>query len=194
MTQCKTAVFGSAFNPPHMGHADVINQVLAVFDRVIVVPSFTHAFGKTMAAYSLRLNLAQILVSSHPDWQQRVIVSDVEQTIATKKSGNEPVYTFDVLSKLEALRPSDKLVFVVGPDNAAPDTWAKFYKANEIDERWGRWEAQERKKIRSTAIRNKLKAGEKPSLEECPPVIWQAYQPYINEFKLVQENGHSHTI
>lgn len=194
MTQYKTAVFGSAFNPPHMGHADVINQVLAVFDSVIVVPSFSHAFGKAMAAYSLRLDMVKTLVGLHPDWQQRVIVSDIEQTIAVKKADNEPIYTFDVLSELEAQQSSGQLIFVVGPDNAAPNTWAKFYKAKEIDKRWGRWEAEERKQIRSTAIRNKLKAGEKPSLEECPPAIWQAYQPHINSFKWVQENGHNHTL
>ena len=40
MTKLKIAVFGSAFNPPHMGHADVVTQALAHFDRVILVPNF----------------------------------------------------------------------------------------------------------------------------------------------------------
>ncbi len=176
MTQHKMAVFGSAFNPPHMGHADVINQVLEVFDRVIVVPSFSHAFGKAMAAYSLRLDLVRTLVRLHPDWQQRVIVSDIEETIAEKKADNEPIYTFDVLKELEAQQPFDQLVFVVGPDNAVPEIWTKFYKAREIDERWGRWEAKERKKVRSTVIRRQLKTGGHPKPEECPPAIWQAYE------------------
>ena len=175
MTQLKTAVFGSAFNPPHMGHADVINQALEVFAHVIVVPSFSHAFGKTMAAYSLRLDLVRTLVELHLDWQQRVIVSDIEEPIAKKKPVNEPIYTFDVLNELETRKPLEQLVFVVGPDNAEPETWAKFYRAKEIDERWGRWEAKERKKIRSTAIRRQLKIGGYPKPEECPPAIWQAY-------------------
>jgi len=181
MTQYKTAVFGSAFNPPHMGHADVINQALAVFDRVIVVPSYSHAFGKAMAPFAVRLDLVHALVTVHPEWQQRVIVSDIEQTIADNNADDKPVYTFEVLSELAIHQPKDKLVFVVGPDNAVPETWAKFFKAKEIDERWGRWEAKERKQIRSTAIRNRLNAGGKPSVEECPPAIWQVYQAAQNK-------------
>jgi nicotinate-nucleotide adenylyltransferase len=185
MIQNKTAVFGSAFNPPHLGHADVIDQALEVFDRVIVVPSYSHAFGKAMAAYSLRLELAETLIGLHPGWQQRVIVSDIEQTIAEKKADKEPIYTFDVLNELEAQLPKSHLVFVVGPDNAALDTWAKFYKAKEIDERWGRWDAKERVCVRSTAIREIINSGGQPKSSDCPPEIVTVYRRYIKPGKSI---------
>lgn len=183
MTQLKTAVFGSAFNPPHMGHADVINQALEVFDHVIVVPSFSHAFGKAMAAYSLRLDLVRTLVELHPDWQQRVIVSDIEKTIAKNKPVNEPIYTFDVLNELETRKPFEQLVFVVGPDNAEPETWAKFYRAKEIDERWGRWEVKERVSVRSTGIREIINSGGQPISNDCPPEVVAVYREYIESSK-----------
>jgi len=179
MTQYQTAVFGSAFNPPHAGHADVINQALEKFDCVIVVPSFSHAFGKSMAPFELRLDMVNALVKLHSDWLQRVIVSDIEKTIADRKPGNSPIYTYDVLVELEALYQNDPLTFVVGPDNADPQIWAKFYKASEIDKCWGRWEAKERQRVRSTGIRKILKSGGQPRLNECPPEIWTMYRQHI---------------
>ncbi|HIB77351.1 MAG TPA: hypothetical protein EYO58_06995 [Flavobacteriales bacterium] len=40
------AVFGSAFNPPHLGHMDVVRQCLSHVDQVLIVPSARHPFGK----------------------------------------------------------------------------------------------------------------------------------------------------
>ena len=185
MTQYKTAVFGSAFNPPHMGHADVINQALEVFERVILVPSFVHAFGKTMAPFDLRLAMTNVLTKHHTDWLQRVTVSDIEKAIADRKPANSPIYTYDVLVELESLHPNDSLTFAVGPDNANPQTWAKFYNASEIDKRWGHWEAKEQKKIRSTDIREILQSGRQANVNDCPPEIGTMYRQYIELSKKV---------
>lgn len=175
-----TAVFGSAFNPPHMGHADVVEQALAVFDRVILVPSFAHAFGKTMAPFALRLAMAQAL-KTHSGWGERVWVSDIEQDIAVKKEPSAAIYTFDVLSALEVLEPNHAFTFIVGPDNAEPATWAKFYKAEEIDKRWGRWVAQEQKAIRSTGIRTMINNKQCPPEAHCPSIIAEQYRCFIEQ-------------
>lgn len=180
MTHLKIAVFGSAFNPPHMGHADVVTQALAHFDRVILVPNFAHAFGKVMAPFDLRLAMAKML-HAQQNWKGRVIVSDIEQTLAAKKASGEPIYTFDVMEALEPLYPTCKLTFIVGPDNANAQTWAKFYKSNEIEKRWGRWVAQENKHIRSTSIRALIEQGQQPSLEQCPANIVQQYRNFIEQ-------------
>lgn len=172
------AVFGSAFNPPHMGHADVVNQALEVFDQVIMVPSFVHAFGKQMAPFALRVNLTQMLVE-YCKWGERVSISSIEQDIAAQKPKGAPVYTFDVLNKLQAAHPQQGLVFVVGPDNAQTSTWQKFYKADQIEARWGLWAAQERQPIRSTMIRTSINQGLKIGPNICPEEVVKAYANYL---------------
>lgn len=174
MALIKTAIFGSAFNPPHCGHLDVIEQALAEFDQVVVVPSFQHAFGKTMAPFNVRLEMANALIKG----MSSVSVSDIESSIALQKPG-EPIYTYDVLCALEALHPNWVMQFVVGPDNANPEVWQKFYQHKAIGERWGRWPAKERKHIRSTAIREALSRGEVIHSGTCPTDVTAIYTRYL---------------
>ncbi len=184
MTNRRTAVFGSAFNPPHMGHADVINQALGHFSGVILVPSFAHAFGKAMAPFQLRLDMAAAL-AKHCDWGTNVRVSDIEKSIEAHKPRSEPVYTFDVLEAMEKLWPDTQFVFIVGPDNAKNETWQKFYKASEIDQRWGRWAAEEREQIRSTFIRDALSKGADIPSTMCPATVLDHYTNYLLDNKSV---------
>ncbi len=180
MSNRKVAVFGSAFNPPHMGHADAVNQVLEHFDEVILVPSFAHAFGKSMAPFRLRVEMAAALVK-HCGWGVRVKVSDIEESIAARKLSSEPVYTFDVLEALENHNPDTHYTFIVGPDNAVNETWKKFFNAEEIDRRWGRWAAKEREPIRSTYIRKALKDGADIPQKICPATVLDTYKNYLLE-------------
>ena len=165
-----------------MGHADVIQQALAHFDRVILVPNYAHAFGKEMAPFKLRLTMTKML-HTQQSWGERVVVSDIEQTLAQHKPQGEPIYTFDVMAALALMYAQCKLTFVVGPDNANAQTWSKFYKNEEIDQRWGRWVAQENHPIRSTAIRELIEQGLQPSPDQCPAIIAKQYQRFIKQGK-----------
>lgn len=152
----KTAVFGSAFNPPTRGHLDAIEYVLNHDDveRVLLIPSYQHAFAKSMIAYDHRVALLQAFVEDIAD--SRVQAYPVEHLIA---EDDKPVYTFDVLSHLENTASGNgELTFIMGPDNQA--NWSKFYKAAEIEQRWGVFVVPERKPVRSTMVRNALSAGE----------------------------------
>lgn len=46
----RIAVMGSAFNPPSLGHKDVVEQALTQCDQVWLVPAFRHAWGKKHGA------------------------------------------------------------------------------------------------------------------------------------------------
>ena len=52
----KIAVFGSAFNPPSLGHKSVIER-LSHFDKVLLVPSLSHAWGKEMLPFDTRIDM-----------------------------------------------------------------------------------------------------------------------------------------
>lgn len=168
------AVFGSAFNPPHRGHEDVVKQALACADHILLVPSYCHAFGKQMAPYEQRLAMTKAMVVSlsHSlnaplNDSGRIQVSDIERKLSEQKAAGEAIYTFDVLHAIEEENPNASLIFVLGPDNAEPATWDKFYRSQDILDRWGTWVAKEIVPVRSTFIRHTLAQGKLPSEREC---------------------------
>lgn len=148
----KIAVFGSAFNPPSLGHKSVIES-LTHFDRVLLLPSIAHAWGKQMLEYSDRCELVDAFIE---DLQvDNVERSTIEESLYSPESS---VTTYAVLEALEAKYPDSDLTFVMGPDNLL--SFAKFYKAEEIVNRWSLLCCPEKVKVRSTYIRNALKQHE----------------------------------
>ena len=181
------AVFGSAFNPPHCGHEDVIQQALEHADLALLVPSYCHAFGKQMAPFEQRLAMTEAL-ATNLSVAGEVRVSDIERTLSKHKANGKAIYTYDVLHALDAMNPNTSLIFVLGPDNAKPATWNKFYRAQDILNRWTIREAQERIAVRSTGIRNKLAQGILPTEDECPRVVIERLKT-INYYYHSEDEG-----
>jgi nicotinate-nucleotide adenylyltransferase len=165
----KVGVFGSACNPPHIGHADVIQQALNVFDRVIVIPSYVHPFGKVMAPYDIRLSMVKAM-ADELDGGARVVVSDIERIMyeGRVEAGNpSPVFTYHLLCELDRLNPENNHVFIASHDILAPEIWSKFNFGDEIKSHWGVWEAKEQIKVRSTMIRQMVAQGVFSELPVC---------------------------
>lgn len=142
------AVFGSAFNPPSLGHKSVLER-LYHFDHVLLLPSYTHAWGKSMLDYHSRCDLVLAFIE---DIQlDNVALSRLEEEIAL---GDEAITTFSVLEALEMRYPDADLTFVIGPDNFI--NFSKFYKATEIMNRWQVLSCPETVAIRSTDIRESI--------------------------------------
>nr|WP_321241869.1 nicotinate-nicotinamide nucleotide adenylyltransferase [uncultured Tolumonas sp.] len=145
----RIAVMGSAFNPPSLGHKDVVEQALKHCDQVWLVPAFRHAWGKSMAPYPQRCEMVKQFVEDIAD--PRVSLCAIEHEIASDK----PVYSFDLLAELQTrIQPDDQLLLVIGPDNAA--AFDKFYRASDIRQRWQLLVVKERISVRSTKIRTAL--------------------------------------
>ncbi|WP_318435983.1 nicotinate-nicotinamide nucleotide adenylyltransferase [Photobacterium leiognathi] len=146
------AVFGSAFNPPSLGHRSVLER-LAHYDKVLLLPSYSHAWGKTMLDYSLRCQLVSAFIKDIA--QSNLELSTLEQEIAID---DEAITTFAVLEELEKRFPEHQITFVVGPDNFL--NFGNFYMSKEILSRWQVLACPETLPIRSTLIREKLAKGE----------------------------------
>lgn len=142
------AIFGSAFNPPSLGHKSVIER-LTHFDKVILLPSFSHAWGKQMLDYDARCELVTVFIEDLS--QDNLELSTLERDIAV---GDEAITTFAVLEAFEKHFPQANLTFVVGPDNFLH--FGKFYKADEITQRWQVLACPETVKVRSTQIREEI--------------------------------------
>ena len=165
-------IFGSAFNPPTLGHKNALQQAAQHCQRLLVVPSASHAFGKNMLPYELRYRMLSAFVQDiQADVACPIEVSNVEQTLL--QEGYTPVYTFDVLARLEKQLATSDLAFILGPDNAHPDTWQSFYKHEEIDQRWHKIICQEQQPIRSTRLRESVQAGsdDQTLLQQTTPSV-----------------------
>ncbi|MDA9557882.1 nicotinate-nicotinamide nucleotide adenylyltransferase [Vibrio sp.] len=145
----KIAVFGSAFNPPSLGHKSVIES-LSHFDEVLLLPSIAHAWGKEMLPYDQRCELVNAFLKDIE--VNNAQLSTIEKEIY--KNG-ESVITYEVLIALQSKNPEAELTFILGPDNFF--NFSRFAKAEEIVQRWHILMCPENVKIRSTDIRNALK-------------------------------------
>jgi nicotinate-nucleotide adenylyltransferase len=115
----KVAVYGGSFDPPHVSHVLAVAYAFAMggFERVLVVPVFAHAFGKSLAPFDDRLAMTRLAMRglSFAD------VSDVERELGT------PSYTWKTLQHLHALHPDWELRLVVGSDVLLESSkWERF--------------------------------------------------------------------
>tara|TARA_B100001057_G_C22831102_1_gene943426 strand:+ start:1182 stop:1703 length:522 start_codon:yes stop_codon:yes gene_type:complete len=166
----KIAIFGSAFNPPSLGHKSVIDS-LTHFDKIFLVPSIAHAWGKEMLDFDTRCQLVNAFISD-------LSLDQVELSLIEKRlfTPGDSVTTYAVLSEFQKLHGDAELTFVIGPDNFFK--FSSFYKSEEITERWSVMACPEKVKIRSTDIRNALISGSDVSKMSTKSVT-----------KMLQDNG-----
>lgn len=155
----KIGVLGASFNPPTRGHEDVLKQALIEFDEILLVPSIAHPFEKKAIALGDRLAMLELFIAPWQTNDKKVIkIFNIEPVIQANNPQQNKVYTFDVLSAIESYYHSQneavRLQFIVGPDNASPLVWQKFYRHEEIEKRWGIWVAKEQLPIHSTMVRD----------------------------------------
>jgi nicotinate-nucleotide adenylyltransferase len=105
----RLGVFGGSFDPVHLGHllvADDVRRQMRL-DRVLFVPTChpPHKRGP-MTSYRRRLALTQLAIAGEPGFE----LCRIEEL----RPG--PSYTVDTLTGIRALYPGDALFLVVGSD------------------------------------------------------------------------------
>lgn len=105
------AVFGGAFDPPHVGHVLVASYASATydFDRVLVVPTFEHPHQKHMAPFRDRKAMLDLAFST----LRNVAICDLEEQLGGAS------YTIRTLNALQSQHPAVQLRLVVGADLVA---------------------------------------------------------------------------
>ncbi len=105
----RTGVFGGAFDPVHLGHllvADDVRRRLRL-RRVLLVPTFRPPHrGKTAAPYRHRRRMLELAVSG---WRELEVCPVEEER-------PEPSYTVDTLRVLRVRLPDESLHLIVGAD------------------------------------------------------------------------------
>ena len=108
----RTGIFGSAFNPPHIGHVLVVaeGRWRLGLDRVLIVPTGEpyHKEGGLDPGKEARLEMAELAFQDEPGCE--VLPVEIE------RSG--PTYTADTIAELVTDRPGLDPVLLLGADAA----------------------------------------------------------------------------
>lgn len=119
------AVFGGAFDPPHVAHVLAVTYALCVpaVDTVLVVPVYHHPFAKKLAPFEERFAMCVDAMG----WLPGVVVSDVERRL-----GGESL-TLRTIEHLAGEHPEWALRLLIGADALvdAPK-WHRFDRITEL--------------------------------------------------------------
>ena len=121
------AIFGGAFDPPHVGHVLAVHYVLLTSParRVFVVPcGDRHPFGKRLEPFADRQAMCRL---AFEHLGESVEVLDIEG----RREG--PSYTVDTVRELQALHPNAHIELVVGSDTLEDlDAWHEIDALREM--------------------------------------------------------------
>jgi len=111
-------ILGGSFNPPHLGHVLIAQQVLDYtnLDEVWWLPAFRHTFDKPLVSITHRLAMTRLLRLPGT----RVSTLEVDNQL----DGN----TINLIPLLKKNHPRDAFSFIIGTDQLPT-----FHK-------WGNWQ------------------------------------------------------
>jgi len=107
----RLGIFGGAFNPPHVGHLIVAENVREKLqlDKIIFVPTGNppHKSNEQLIDGAMRLQMVQLAIKGNKFFD----ISDVE---FLRKDFS---YTVDTLKLFQQMYPQTELSFIIGADN-----------------------------------------------------------------------------
>ncbi len=123
------ALFGASFDPPHMAHRIITEQLLdqKLVDQVWLVPVKEHPFGKDMTQSGDRLAMVKFMLEkiARP---KTVFIDEYELT------QDKPSYSFDTLEAMSRKFPEHTFSWVIGTDNLK--SFAKWHEAHKLLEKY----------------------------------------------------------
>jgi nicotinate-nucleotide adenylyltransferase len=131
----RIAVFGGTFDPPHRGHAFLVQEIIRrdLADEILFVPAFKppHKPGQTSASFKDRL----VMISLVADILNRKAGKKFYSVSALEGDGDgSPSYTYNTMLLLRDLYPEAELSLLIGGDSLRNfHTW---YMAGELISNW----------------------------------------------------------
>lgn len=120
----KVGIFGGTFNPPHIGHLIIANEVLHALDldELRFMPNATppHKKKDKRVTEADRLKMVELAIK---DVDKMVI-----ETIELDRGGTS--YTFDTMELLQAREPNSTFYFIIGGDQV--EYLPNWYRIDEL--------------------------------------------------------------
>lgn len=107
----RIAIFGGAFDPPHLGHLLIAQQTLDFtnIDEVWLMPCFSHPFNKKITNDQTRLELCKLAISDFKN--KKIRVCDFEIRLKEKS------FTIDTVTTLKKTFKAERFFWLIGSDN-----------------------------------------------------------------------------
>lgn len=121
----RLGILGGAFDPPHVGHAIVAQEVVEALEleRLLVVPAARPPHRETVFPAELRYRLVRDLFAGIPGLE----VSDLEM----RRPG--PSYTVDTLAQIREEVAPEQLYCVIGSDQLRTiHSWYRYERLSEL--------------------------------------------------------------
>lgn len=103
-------LFGGTFDPIHLGHVNMINQLCEQMqlDRVLFIPSYIppHKHKPHMTSYTDRLMMTRLAVAEEPRFEVSAYESEQET----------PSYTYHTVMHFSKVYSNDMLYYIMGVD------------------------------------------------------------------------------
>lgn len=167
-------VFGGAFDPIHLGHIQIANEIQSFFTlkSVLLVPTYRPVLKKKLfASFEHRVNIVNLAIKSNPRLSCSLVEKDLGDTsyiyrtldrlknTLPSPNGLYLIIGADLVSEIKDWKNPDKILksakiavairknFIQPPDNPDFKKEYTFVPTSEIN-------------ISSTMIRSKIKKGE----------------------------------
>jgi nicotinate-nucleotide adenylyltransferase len=106
----KIGILGGTFDPPHLGHLIIANEVLDQLglDELKFMPNQEppHKTRNSKTKPADRLKMLELAIRDHPQFSL--------ETIELERPGRS--YTYDTMMELKRKRPGDEYYFIIGAD------------------------------------------------------------------------------
>ena len=177
----RIGIVGGSFNPPHIGHAAMIQYALALgdFDELLVAPCYKHPFKDKMLSFYNRMYMCNIMVRKL--FPHNVMAVDYEKEINTGR-------TYDLLKFLIADYPDGNYTLILG-DDLFFEFDEKWYRSDDIkklaDIMWvpaQLYASNPVLQIRSSYIRHLLREG-----KDVSRMVPKAVLEYLESRKLMDK-------
>ena len=109
-------IFGGSFNPPHTAHVVLVREALRHPhgpDKVLIIPTYVHAFGKSLAPYEMRMQMLRLAFAPPlfpEDLLKRVEFSEIERELGGVS------YTVETVRELQRRMPNVRFHLLIGGD------------------------------------------------------------------------------
>lgn len=105
----RIGIFGGTYNPPHIGHLNIVNEFIKKYElsKVLIIPTYTppHKESPYLASAEERVEMCKMTFSDE--------IFDISEIEIARKGKS---YTYDTLCELSECYEDSKLYLLVGDD------------------------------------------------------------------------------